>query len=71
MSAPRSPAGFLASCRRHGIPRATARDILAKQEANLARWYQDLATFDEVNRANKALVRRALSLRDMRKAEAS
>ncbi len=66
MSATRPPAGFLASCRRHGIPRATARDILAKQERNLLAFAEGFLSYDGVMRANKALVRRALNLRDMR-----
>ncbi len=64
---PRSPAGFLASCRKAGIPKATAEEVLAKQEANLLAFATGFLTYAQVQTANRGLVRRALAVRDMRR----
>ncbi len=68
---PRSPSGFLASCCKAGIPKATAEEVLAKQEANLLAFATGFLTYAEVQTANRGLVRRALAVRDLRRASAS
>lgn len=71
MSRPKTADGFLASCRRYGIPAAAARKALLAQSENVQAVAEGRMTFEEAHEANRATVKRLRAVREMARAGAN